>query len=296
MTLDEQIEREARRADEIRPYLAKALMRAERRREMLEDLARMGMSLAATICNRAKPSPESICDDDADRKDREAAAAKAATDFAAVSRAVRLTLAMEEKLDETIIALRKGRWPREQVREETKARLDLYDVLTRAKAAPEVIDEALDPRAARMADEILQIVAEPLDDPKKDKVREEIFEAIEMTHGIRTLDGERAAMRLHERLVETEAYEAWMGQPFAKVVRLICDDLNLPVDWQYWDDESGFSRTDDQEWDGEKQAWVFKDEAVAEEAERFLQRHRLGPERPSQAEALDPKPQPHALE
>jgi hypothetical protein len=79
---------------------AVALERAERRREMLEYLADWGMSLSKDICTRSMDSPyHPELKHDPGRS------------FASASRAVRLTLAMEERVETYILALCNGVTP-----------------------------------------------------------------------------------------------------------------------------------------------------------------------------------------
>ncbi len=74
-----------------------AITRAERRRAMLERLAEMGMAMAEEICQRSIEGPYHP----EPRQD-------AGRSFAAVARAVRLTLTLEARVDDRIFALRNG--------------------------------------------------------------------------------------------------------------------------------------------------------------------------------------------
>jgi hypothetical protein len=82
------------------PDVAVAITRAELRLRMLEELAVMGMALSKEICVRFIDGPYHP----EPRHDPGKA-------FAAVSRSVRLTLAMEVKVEDRIVALRKGEIP-----------------------------------------------------------------------------------------------------------------------------------------------------------------------------------------
>ena len=83
------------------PYPAVPLAWAERRRALLEELADIGMALAREIAARtvqASLHPEPRHDPN--------------RSYAAVSRAVRLTLRLEARVEADIIALRKGEAPK----------------------------------------------------------------------------------------------------------------------------------------------------------------------------------------
>ena len=84
------------------PHLADALAQAERRRAMLAELAEIGMNLARDVGAHAAAAMSAINEDNGGDPTRA---------FATVSRAVRLTLAMEARNDAHILALRKGRVP-----------------------------------------------------------------------------------------------------------------------------------------------------------------------------------------
>ncbi len=87
-------------APEPDPQVADAIARAEWRREMLEELAVVGMALSKDIAQRSMESPyHPELKHDPGRS------------FAFASRAVRLTLALAAKTDEQILALRKGGIP-----------------------------------------------------------------------------------------------------------------------------------------------------------------------------------------
>ena len=84
------------------PDLADALAHAERRRAMLERLSVIGMQLAEQIGAHTAAAMAAI------NEDKGGDPARA---FATVSRAIRLTLALEARVDAQILALRKGRTP-----------------------------------------------------------------------------------------------------------------------------------------------------------------------------------------
>ena len=176
------------------PRLAIALARAERRREMLERLAEMGMALAAEINARFIEGPH--------RADPRPEPSRA---FAAVSRAVRLTLILEAKVEKQILAWRKG---------------DLFGL----ELEPEPF---LKPR---------------IDSPqsRRERVREAVSAVIERESG----DPDEAG-RLRERaqrtLSDTDLTRDYrLKGDFRACVEAICSDLDLEPDWSLWDDGAGF--------------------------------------------------------
>ena len=84
------------------PHLADALAQAARRRAMLAELAEIGMNLARDVGAHAAAAMSAINEDNGGDPTRA---------FATVSRAVRLTLAMEARNDAHILAFRNGRVP-----------------------------------------------------------------------------------------------------------------------------------------------------------------------------------------
>ena len=78
------------------PASADEIARAEQRRAMLEELAEIGMDLARALHRRV--TAEEPVDDAADAAPAEAPLADYGLTFSRLSRAVRLTLAMEERL------------------------------------------------------------------------------------------------------------------------------------------------------------------------------------------------------
>ncbi len=180
---------------ETDPRLAVALARAERRREMLERLADMGMALAAEINarfiegpHRAEPRPEP------------------SRAFAAVSRAVRLTLILEAKIEKQILAWRKG---------------DLASL-------------ELEPEP---------FLKPWIDSPesRRERVREAVSAVIDREAGDPDEAG-RMRERAHRTLNDTDLTRDYRLQgDFRACVETICSDLDLEPDWTLWDDEAGFA-------------------------------------------------------
>jgi hypothetical protein len=125
--------------------------------------------------------------------------------FARLSRAVRLTLALEAKTDERLRALVAGvAVEREKHREETARRV-AEAAEARQKAAKE-----------KVYDRVLKVIlAQDLEDP----------------------DGTESwglAEALDERLDEDDAYMDLADRPLREVVERLCADLCIEPDWSRW--------------------------------------------------------------
>ncbi len=155
-------------APDADPHLAEALAQAERRRAMLEELAEIGMNLARDVGAHAAAAMSAINEDNGGDPTRA---------FATVSRAVRLTLAMEARLDAQILALRNGKTPAGWG----------GTCPTPPRTKPTPANVGLD-------------AEEP---------------------------GREGPGALRERLVDREAVEAFLGQPFEACLEAICRELRV---------------------------------------------------------------------
>jgi len=177
---------------------ATAIARAERRLAMLRRLADLGMQLAEELAGRAVSS-----------SDRAEPKHDPAESFARISRAVRLTLALEARFEQELAALRAGD----------------------AAAAPTV-----DPYPRP-----------PFDDPAKKKdhpsahrnrIRDNVWDV--MNHEVTDIYPAHEILDdLHERLTEGERYDSFLYRPLRESVEAICQDLGLTPDWSRWT-EDGF--------------------------------------------------------
>jgi hypothetical protein len=202
------------------PHIAAAIARAERRREKLERLSNLGMDLAQNLAERAAQAPRAP---DPAQTSAQATAKTPAEPppeprhepgraFAAVSRAVRLTLALEAKIDEEILALLRGEAPGAAPKSHSAA---AEEPVWTPKPPPNAFER------------------------RRGKVAACVWDAVEegMT------DAEAAddlCAVVNERLMESEVYDDFLFRPFRDSVAAICQDLGLKPDWRRWDDEVGF--------------------------------------------------------
>jgi hypothetical protein len=198
------------------PHIAAAIVRAERRREVLERLSNLGMDLAQDIAARAAQAPRA--------PDPGQTAARTPAEpppeprhepgraFAAVSRAVRFTLALEAKIDEEILALLRGEAP--------GAAPKFPAAAAEAPAwTPKPPPNALERQRGKVAACVWDAVEEGMTDPEA---------------------ADDLCAVVQERLMESEAYDEFLFRPFRESVAAICQDLGLKPDWRRWDDELGF--------------------------------------------------------
>jgi hypothetical protein len=163
---------------------------AESRIRMLRRLAEIGMELAERTLNT------------------EAAPAKGrdpAEFYAPISRAIRLTLALEAKTDEELRDLKAGVVRK---REKEKKRAARRHEAAAAKEAQE--------RAVK----VRELVAEAAEFEIAD-----VYEFAQVYHALR------------ERLDEDPAYDDCGVRPLRETVERLCKDLMLSPDWSRWDGE-----------------------------------------------------------
>jgi len=188
------------------------VLRAERRLRLLAELADIGMDLARAL----KPSAP------ADEAQDEVPGGSPATEpgrakrrdpaeaFAPLSRAIRLTLALEAKTDAELCDLKAGVVrAREEERTVTAER-------RKAAAAKETED-------------------------REEKIRDLVIEAAEFE-----IEGKEAMLELmdalEERLDDDVAHGDRDERSMRDIVERLCADLTLRPDWSRWDGE-GWART-----------------------------------------------------
>jgi hypothetical protein len=162
--------------------LDRADARAELRLAKLQRLSDKGLALADAV--------------------KEDGAAESAEAFAKISRAVRLTLTLEAKLDDALSARLAGQIAEAQSRREA-AENDPYAPL---KTGPK----------ARARELVRDVIDREIPDPE---------------------DHDTLTDALEERLLCDEAYDNIAGLPARAVVERLCADLRLHPDWSRWTGE-----------------------------------------------------------
>jgi hypothetical protein len=171
-----------------------SVARAERRLRWLEELAEIGMELARALRPGAAPAGEAPANDKVPVRDPAEA-------FAPLSRAIRLTLALEAKTDQELRDLKAGIAHKRKVEQVDADERAPHDRLTREFHVTALVVEAAE---AEIED------AEALG---------ELIEAME------------------ERLEHDEAYLRYDERPLRETVERLCKDLDLHPDWSLWDGE-----------------------------------------------------------
>jgi hypothetical protein len=228
---------------DLEPHVAAAVARAEARLALLDELAGLGMTIARELALRVRH--------DVNPKQEPAGP------FEKVSHAIRLTLALQAKIEADMVALRNQR-----------------------PAAPQ---KPAAPLASPKNPEWDLIVRTPSPEPRRERLREEIMEAIWQEADESEEQAGLKQIRLYERLVETEAYDAFLDLPFRDAVAAICKDLGVQPDWSRWSDERGFEREGEDCIFDPDRGWIDL-EAEFDAARQALEaRHRAKP-------GADPQP------
>lgn len=174
--------------------LALAVVRAERRLRTFEEISEIGMRLLRGLEN---PPAK----DEASDKPR----LDPALAFAKLSRAVRLTLELEARAEETLRAAIAGEMTADATRGAARERL-----------AREADADQQQRAVARVADQVFIAIARETE--TKD-------------------DYDERSAALDERLDWDVAYDDVRGRPFREVVEQLCEDLDLTPDWSDWTDD-----------------------------------------------------------
>jgi hypothetical protein len=229
------------RSDAVDAY-APNVARAEQRLAMLRELAELGMSLARELTHRVLDPPATPEPQPEPRHDP-------AESFARLSRAVRLTLALESQVEEQIILLRE----------------DVSHRATETQLAGVASNEG---RGLRLA---------PRDyaSAHRNRIRDSVYEVI--NREITDLNPAHEALdTLYERLTEGERYDAFVHRPLKEAVAAICDDLGLHPDWSRWTADGWPAQSDPS--DKPRYSWEFFWAPPGDGARR-----RLAPDHPAPA-------------
>jgi hypothetical protein len=178
---------------------AQSVARAERRLRVLEEIGDIGMRLMRKL-------------EDAPAVAADAARPDPAAPFAKLSRAVRLTLDLEERAEEALRAALAGEVTVREQRRETRER-----VAAKAEELAGKADEKARQHAVSRVEDQVEIAI-----CREAETEKECFER-------------SAAM--DERLQDDEAYEDVRDQPFREVVERLCKDIGLNPDWSDWTDD-----------------------------------------------------------
>ena len=165
-----------------------AAQRAERRLALLEEMAEIGMRLLRDL-------PDLVGETDAQRT---------AEAFARISRAVRLTLALEEKTDRFLAELAAGLAPAAGEEAAGGDHPWLNDVFWESQTRRRIEAEA------RIAEAIDAEVAD-------ETIAKSLYVALD------------------ERLADREACLRILDYPFREAVERLCKDLGFAPDWSRWE-------------------------------------------------------------
>jgi hypothetical protein len=190
-----------------------AILRAEWRLRMIEELAEIGMDLARGLHRRAlaaaDPAEPAAADTPETPKTSSARRAAIPGDdpaeaFARLSRAVRLSLALHARTDEALRALRAGVAVEREARRVEAGRRAAVEAEARSKSHRDTVERLVIEAAEREVED---------DDSLGD-----VMDALE------------------KRLEEDEAYWDLDQMPLREAVERLCADLELNPDWSQWGD------------------------------------------------------------
>jgi hypothetical protein len=183
-----------------------AVLRAERRVRLLEELSEIGMDLARALRREAQAAADEAEPDgsatDAKTGRPTARSGDLAGAFASLSRAIRLTLTLEGRADEALRALRAGVLVEREAQRAEAAR--------RASAAAQARREG---HFERIRSLVIDVADREIDDGEALCDLEEV---------------------LDERMREDEAYADLENLPLREAVQRLCADLELTPDWSLW--------------------------------------------------------------
>ena len=203
---------------------------ADEHLEVLKDLRVMGMTLARTLTRqvvRQAQADEALAEagEAVSAPPRRIAAIDPALSFSRISRAVRLTLALEARTHQMIEdaarkAARGGGAANDDGSGDPDGSIDYEGV--RRKLAPKIhaiVHGERDYQTRRIVEETIEAACDDLDDV--DRLKEE----------------------LKERLEDDEVFSGRGAWPIGETIALICQDLGLTPDWDRWENQ-GWARAE----------------------------------------------------
>jgi hypothetical protein len=187
--------------------LAERVRCAELRLRALEELLDVGMELTRNLRERALAGQSG----EAPKAGAPSAIATPdyAGEFARLSRAVRLTLAMHARFDDALSALRTGAAAAVKERRETRERAAQHAVKRAEEEKRETLEEAV-------AEQVGIAIAREAESEQ---------------------DYDERFLAMCERLEWDAAYGDLLDRPFRDIVGQLCGELCLTPDWSDWTDK-----------------------------------------------------------
>jgi hypothetical protein len=179
-----------------------AVLRAERRLRILEEMTEIGMRMlrALETDGEAKASEASATGSSGKRRDP-------VDHYASLTRSLRLTLKLEAETDEALAALKDDLT-------ETRQRQRRLAAWSSPKRAGERSGVRGDPQRRETVRQCLRVVAER--ESESEEQLDHFFLAIE------------------QRLAEDPAYADLDAAPLRQILERLCFDLNINPDWTAW--------------------------------------------------------------
>jgi hypothetical protein len=186
--------------------LDRRIIHAEQRLEVLRELTELGMALARDLTRRALAAPEAPAAEAAPAPRRDPADA-----FARLSRAIRLTVALEEKSEDQLIALRAG------------------------GMAPVAESPAVSEHARKPWNEHAPFPGDHAS-PRRNAIRDAVFDVVD-----REVTDLETAYRIlentHDWLAEGKDFDFLVRRSLKDAVTAIFKYFDVPVDLSHWTDD-----------------------------------------------------------
>jgi len=184
---------------------APAVLRAEQRLAMLREISEIGMELTRSLARRVQAEEAAGTGDQAIAENANPPPFDPSDAFARLSRAVRLTLALEARAEEALRALLAGERAATEARREARVAREKHAAETRTQDAWERIEDLVEREIERTAEN-----------------EEDFYNLV---------------FALEQRLDENQAYHDLENRPLGETVEWLCRDLCLSPDWRRWTGE-----------------------------------------------------------